>query len=339
MHPLDGVQTLERLRTLYGEALPPALLVSAHDDDRMWRQSRAAGFGAVLLKPASSSSLHDTLLSLLRAPAVAAVEPLAPGRSERLLRERHAGARVLLAEDNPINREVAVELLGAAGLRVDTAQDGAEALHKALAGGIDLVLMDMQMPELDGLEATRRLRAAGLASLPVVAMTANAFGEDRAACLAAGMNDHVAKPVDPEKLYATLLHWLPAPATAAAPAAPEPAAPVPVPAPLQDRLAALDGFDVGQAMRSVGGQPALLARVLTHFAAAYRQGCGALDRHGVHSLRGACAAVGATQLHDTLLALERRLPSDAAPVEAGEAAAIDTALRTLVARLEAELAR
>ncbi len=133
--------------------------------------------------------------------------------AEALLRERHGGAVVLLAEDNPINEEVATELLVSAGLTVDVAHDGQEALdmvremptHRPYA----LVLMDMQMPRMDGLEATRRLRRLpGWDQRPIVAMTAHAFSQAKAACLAAGMNDHLAKPVDSQRLYATLLHWL-----------------------------------------------------------------------------------------------------------------------------------
>ena len=119
-------------------------------------------------------------------------------------------ARLLLAEDNAINREVALELLQAVGFSVDLAEDGRQALLRAQTCAYDLVLMDMQMPHLDGLDATQAMRAMPeYRDTPIIAMTANAFGEDRRACEAAGMNDFVAKPVDPANLYATLLKWLP----------------------------------------------------------------------------------------------------------------------------------
>lgn len=125
------------------------------------------------------------------------------------LRAQHAGKRILLAEDNPINLEVALEMLESVGLQVDTAEDGEQAVVLAKTNDYDLVLMDIQMPKLDGIEATRAIRQiAGRQSWPVLAMTANVYDADRQACIAAGMSGHIAKPVSPETLFACILDWL-----------------------------------------------------------------------------------------------------------------------------------
>jgi CheY-like chemotaxis protein len=129
--------------------------------------------------------------------------------AETRLKARFAGARLLLAEDEPVNQEVSRGLLEAVGFAVDVAEDGTVAVALAKQNRYALILMDMQMPKLNGLDATQQIRTLpGYQDTPILAMTANAFGEDRQICLDAGMNDHIAKPVDPEVLFQTLLKWL-----------------------------------------------------------------------------------------------------------------------------------
>jgi len=152
----------------------------------------------------------------LNVDAAAYIPPTAtPPPRPHSVRERLAGLarseprRILLAEDNPVNQEVAVALIGSAGLAVDVAVDGRQAVDMVKAGDYALVLMDVQMPIMDGLDATRAIRRLPQgAALPILAMTANAFDEERRRCLDAGMDDHVAKPVVAEQLFATLYDWL-----------------------------------------------------------------------------------------------------------------------------------
>ncbi|MBL8345109.1 MAG: response regulator [Rubrivivax sp.] len=326
MPAMDGVATLLALRSLLGAGTPPAILFSAFDDAAMWQQSRAARFDTVLLKPITPSALQGALARVLRRQGTPV---LAPGReAERTIAElhrRHAGQRVLLVEDNVINQEVAQELLRAAGLVVETADDGLRALDLMSSRGYDLVLMDVQMPGMDGLTATREARRRVGAGLPIVAMTANAFSEDRAECLAAGMNDHLAKPVDPDALYATLLRWLPLKGKSAD------AHPAAKPS-LTQRLADVPGLDVAAALRVVNGDTAVLQRILHRFSVTYAAGCpelaavdGTEERARAaaqcHSLRGACATVGARTLAEAFGNYEAALVAAAAARPAAQASA------------------
>jgi signal transduction histidine kinase/ActR/RegA family two-component response regulator len=161
-------------------------------------------------QPGAGSTFWFTVRLGKTAEPAAAPAPVAlPDMAANRIQARHAGARVLLAEDEPINQEVSQGLLEDVGLAVDVAEDGREALAQAQRNRYDLVLLDLQMPLLNGVDAARAIRALpGYAQTPILAMTANAFDEDRLACLAAGMNDHIGKPVDPDLLYETLLRWL-----------------------------------------------------------------------------------------------------------------------------------
>lgn len=128
---------------------------------------------------------------------------------EQALATRFAGGRILLAEDEPTSQRVASELLGTLGLTVDVAVDGLAAVEMSARNRYDLILMDLQMPGLNGLEATRTIRARpGGDAVPILAMTANTSEQDRERCLAAGMNGHVGKPIEPQRLFETLLKWL-----------------------------------------------------------------------------------------------------------------------------------
>ena len=204
MPGLDGITLGRQLTAALLARQPLRLLITARGQPP--ESLKGTGYREVLSKPLPPSRVHDAIQRLL-ASGAANSTPAVHGarRPEERLR---AGSprRILLVDDNAINREVAGELLLSVGLHVDFAEDGRQAVDRVRQTAYDLVLMDMQMPVPEGLQATREIRTLpGRATMPIIAMTANAFAEDRQACLDAGMNDHLAKPITPEILYEALL--------------------------------------------------------------------------------------------------------------------------------------
>jgi two-component system sensor histidine kinase/response regulator len=343
MPGMDGVAATSHLKNDATLQPPPrVVMVTAYGQDEVRAGARAAGVDGFLVKPISTSTLLDALLRLF-APESAAVSPCVetPSGKSRVL----AGASILLAEDNEINQQIAVELLEGAGATVQVASNGVEAIRKASEAPFDMVLMDVQMPVMDGFEATRTLRAdPRFASIPILAMTAHAMVEERQTCLASGMNDHIAKPIDPQEMFETLARWY-RPVAARSRAR---RAPTDVAGP--DGPVAPVWLDIGGALRRVGGNRALLVKLFQRFADAHGDASARIRtavEHGdlegarllAHTLKGVSGNIGAHRVECGVAELEDALQAGA---EAGSLHAliahVDVALTASVGEIRKHLA-
>ena len=317
MPEMDG---LEATRALKKDAslrhVPAVVMVTAFGREEVRDEAERLDVAGFLLKPVTKSMLVDTLVSIFAPKADEAVGTVGEAASTRL-----SGVRVLLTEDNPINQQIAVELLEGVGASVDVADNGAVAVRK-LQGvpfppPYDVVLMDLQMPEMDGYQATAKIRAdARFEKLPIVAMTAHATMEERQRCLDAGMNDHVSKPIEPDILFATLERWA---KPAAVPVPVNPAAPAALPAAGSSAaLPAIEGVDGADGLGRVAGNAALLRRLLEQFAAGQATAAEQIGRalgagdpktaeRAAHTVKGVAGNLGMRRLHGAAERLEKAL--------------------------------
>jgi len=316
----DGVETIRRIRADRRFPAPPAILmVSTCTRDGVLQREGELPLSGFLTKPVGPALLYHSLVQVLRPELAARGQAQTPSGSSVAAGElrRLDGARILLVEDNANNREVALDFMAAARMQVDVATSGTQAVRMVGEHDYDLVLMDIQMHGMDGLTATRRIRALpGRAGLPIVAMTAHAMSGDREKSLEAGMNDHVVKPIDPDLLFRALLAWIDprrlegrsVPAAAATDVGTRADAAMP----------AVHGIDWDHALANAGGQQARLHRriasFLKEYVAAPQQMRDALAGGDyaplqalAHNLRSGASYIGAAPLAALAGALEREL--------------------------------
>ena len=213
MSGMDGFETIKRIRALPLKWQPIVLLVTASGDPEIVDDARQVGFADVLPKPLSARTLCASLSKVIVVgrpqDSFESAEIFESPAGDIEIRNQYPGARILLAEDDVLNQEVTLALLSESGLIIDIAHDGKQAVEMAGATAYDLILMDVLMPNMNGLDATRAIRKQlGGKYIPILAMTASVFEDDKSLCFTAGMNDFIPKPVNPELLYSTLLHWL-----------------------------------------------------------------------------------------------------------------------------------
>ena len=325
MPGFDGIETMREIKKIKGlAALPTVIVVTAFGREQVRNTAQEVGAEAFLVKPVNQSTLFDTIMTIFGKEQAAPVAALGGRRTGAQV--SLTGKRILLAEDNEINQLVAIEILQAEGMIVDVAGNGREALQMVKGRHYDAVLMDIQMPEMDGFEATQLIREdRRFQRLPIIAMTAHAMVEERAKCLASGMNDHVAKPIDPDLLFAALAKWIRPPESL--PAVADEGQKVkhrheedtPVIA-LPDQVA---GFDMAAARTALGNNEALLARLFADFLAKYTSygdkiaealaaGDGETAERTAHSLKGVSGTLCATRVYAAAAAVDAALRDDPA---------------------------
>ena len=299
---LDGIAVAKQLKQT--ETTPAIIIVSSTGRDRDIKRAEAAGVDSYLVKPIKQSHLLDAMMEICGHDIIAVDhEPYGVEEKGEL-----SGTRILLVEDNPINRRVAKEILKLAGIVVETAENGREAIDKLAQCKIDAILMDIQMPELDGLSATRAIREdIANRDTPIIAMTAHAMQGDRERCLDAGMNDYVSKPIDRKELFATLrrhIHRADPNSAIADPAQPPPP------------IAALPGLNIAEGMDRLGADLELFLDIVSEYCDNYRDvetvitsaistGDYKQAERTAHSLKGASGNISATDLYQHSCQLER----------------------------------
>jgi polar amino acid transport system substrate-binding protein len=288
--------------------IPAVILITAYGREEVMLQAEESGLDAILIKPVSPSVLFDTVIRVLSNEEEHQVIQ-AGGTTSR---QRLSGT-VLLVEDNVINQQVAQEILEGMGLLVHTVNNGREAIDALERHRYDLVLMDLQMPEMDGYEATRRIRAdTRYEHLPLIAMTAHAMAEEREQCIDAGMNEHVPKPIDPAHLYKVLSKWLKPAVTQGPQETPRRSQPE------LELPTNLSGIDLHWGIERVGGNRQLYLNLLTEFVTNHSQDLAKLEanlqqsdvdsaRRTLHTLEGVCGNIGAHALQQAAKELHRNL--------------------------------
>ncbi|TAK60021.1 PAS domain S-box protein [Methylobacter sp.] len=316
MPGMDGIQVAREIRSLPLAALPHLVMVTAHGREEVIKEAENAGLEDFLIKPVNASVLFDTAIRLLGGQVDE--ERTSDRHISNIMEDLVAikGAAILVAEDNELNQEVAMELLTDAGFDVDIANNGREAVEMMAQRAYDIVLMDMQMPVMDGITAAIEIRKdARYQELPIVAMTANAMQQDKEKCAKAGMVDHVAKPIDPDELFRALLKWI-KPKIAAVTSEKATAEKQ------ESDLPVIDGLDVELGMRRVLGKKPSYLKMLRNYvvnqentSSELRAAIDADDRASAeriaHSAKGVSGNIGAIGLQEIAGELERMIKEGA----------------------------